>query len=493
MVKNFFYFLILIFSFSCSTIKKSSFDPSKKFSPIELKQDFLILDNVLKSNHPSLYWYTPKDSIDNYFAETYRSLKDSLTEQQFRRKISWAISKIHCGHTSVRYSKAYAKYFIKQKTELFPFQLKVWKDSAIVISNLAKGDSVIKRGTPITAINHIPVKDIIDSMCELISSDGYSNIFKYQVISFNFPAFYKNTFGLDSSYNVRYIDSKGKQIEKIYKNFEGTVAFLNTKQPLLPQETTRKKIRKANLIADRNIEIDTSLKTALVSVNTFSKGKLIRFFRRSFTNIKKRNIKNIILDLRLNSGGSIFACTRLSQYLVDKSFHVADTVAAYTRSFPYKSYVKPWFIYWLSMHISGRRYEDGRIHFRYFEKHYFKPKKKKHFNGNIYLLTGGYTFSAATIVAGSLKGQSNVKIIGEETGGGGYGNSAMLLTTIVLPHTGVRVSLPLYRMVLNANRVKNGRGISPDIQVAPSSKYIKNNVDAKLQKALDVIRENESQ
>ena len=182
------------------------------------------------------------------------------------------------------------------------------------------------------------------------------------------------------------------------------------------------------------------------------------------------------------------ACTRLCQYLVDKPFRVADTVAAYTRSFPYKQYMKPWLIYWLSMHLSGRKYEDKRIHFRYFEKHYFKPKNKLHFNGNIYILTGGYTFSAATLVAGNLKDQYNVTVVGEETGGGAYGNSAMLLTNIVLPNTGLRINLPLYRMVLNAHRLKNGRGIFPEVEVKPSSESIRKNEDRKLERVLQIIR-----
>jgi len=195
-----------------------------------------------------------------------------------------------------------------------------------------------------------------------------------------------------------------------------------------------------------------------------------------------------VIDLRLNSGGSVLACTKLSQYLVDKPFHVADTVAAYSRSFPYKEYIKPWLIYWLSMHLSGRRYEDGRIHFRYFERHQFNPKKTNHFDGNIYVLTGGYTFSAATLVAGNLKGQKNVTIVGEETGGGFYGNSAMLLTAIELPNTGLRITLPLYRMVLNAKRPKDGRGVFPDVEVKPSSLGIKNNIDVKLEKVLELIK-----
>ena len=44
-----------------------------------------------------------------------------------------------------------------------------------------------------------------------------------------------------------------------------------------------------------------------------------------------------------------------------------------------------------------------------FERHYFKPRKKHHFDGNIYLLTGGNSFSATTLVLKALQGQSNVK------------------------------------------------------------------------------------
>lgn len=481
--------LLLLACVSCNIIKKSSYDPNTKYSPSELKEDFSVLHKVLKSNHPSLYWYSSQDSIDNLFLTAHNSLYDSLTEQQFRKKVSWVVSKIRCGHTTVRSSKDYFKYYSKLKIKNFPLFLKVWDDSTVVINNFSKEDTIIKRGTSIVGINGVPVKKIIDSICQFISADGYSNVFKYQLISFNFPAFYKNAYGSDSTYVVRYIDSTGKPKEKVFKNFESRADFLNINQPLSQAEISRKKLRQFNLLANRNMQIDSALKTAIISVNTFSKGKLIRFFRQSFKKIRKQNIDNVVLDLRLNSGGSVMVCTRLSQYLIDKPFNVADTVAAITRSFSYKKYIKPWLIYWLSMQISGRRYADERIHFRYFEKHNFKPKKKNHFAGNIYILTGGYTFSAATLVAGNLKGQPNVTIVGEETGGGAYGNSSMLLTNIILPNTGLRITLPLYRMVLNDTRPKNGRGIFPDIEVKPSSDFIKNNRDAKLEKVLNIIKE----
>lgn len=492
-MKKIFFFLVSVtcLCISCNVIKRNSFSPSKNYSSSELTEDFTVLREVLQANHPSLYWYSTKDSVDAYFSSTSASLKDSLTEQQFRNKVAWTISKIHCGHTTVRASKSFSDYYTKHKFPQFPLLLKVWEDSAVVINNLLN-DSILKRGTIITALNGLTTKQVVDSISQFISTDGYSNNFKYQAISFNFPAYYKNTFGIDSQYAIKYIDSLGSENEVTVKNYTLKRDTAGIKEIPSEESKTKKQLRKLKLLAKRNLQIDSTLKTAYLSVNTFSEGKLVGFFNRSFKKIKNQEIKNVVLDLRLNTGGSVIACTRLSQFLVDKPFHVADTVAAFTRSFPYKENIKPWFIYWLSMHLSGKRYKsDNRIHFRYFEKHYFKPKKKNHFDGKIYLLTGGYTFSAATLVASNLKGQKNVTIVGEETGGGAYGNSAMHLTTIVLPNTGVRVTLPLFRMVLDASRPKNGRGIFPDVEVKPSSTAIKMGIDAKLEKVKELIRKNQ--
>lgn len=474
---------------SCNVSKKASFNPSRKYSSEELRQDFSLLQKILEANHPSLYWYSTSDSVNGYFNATYNSLHDSLTEQQFKNKVSWAINKIHCGHTTVRSSKTFSKYFVRQTLRMFPLTLKVWQDSAVVVANSFRMDTVIKRGTIITGINNFSTKQIIDSISQFIGTDGYSNNFKYQLMSFNFPAYYRNAFGTDSFYLVKYISNLGEQKEVRLKNFDLRADTVSKKLGPLPEGLQKKQFKDLNLIY-RNLELDTTSNTAFLSVNTFNEGKLNRFFKKSFKSIKEQNVQNLVLDLRLNSGGSVLSCTKLTQYLAQKPFHVADTVAAFTRAFHYKKHIKPWFIYWLSMQVAGKRYDDGRIHFRFFENHLFKPKKKNHFDGKIYLLTGGYTFSAASLVAGKLKGQSNVTIVGEETGGGEYGNSSMFLTTIVLPNTKLRVTLPLYRMVLDSTLPKNGRGVFPDIEVSPTSASIKAGIDIKLDKVKELIRTN---
>ncbi len=164
--------LVGIVSVGCKTVPVASYHPENKISPAHLQEDLTLLKNILEANHPSLYWYTPKDSVDQYFAKAHAALQDSLSEKEFKNKIAWVISKIKCGHTVVRHSKAYSKYFQKNQAPVFPLAIKVWQDSAVVVGNLHRKDSILKRGTVITAINHRPMQTIEDPMFALMSTDG---------------------------------------------------------------------------------------------------------------------------------------------------------------------------------------------------------------------------------------------------------------------------------------------------------------------------------
>ena len=132
---------------------------------------------------------------------------------------------------------------------------------------------------------------------------------------------------------------------------------------------------------------------------------------------------------------------------------------------------------------------DGYYHFNHFENKYFKPRKKNHFDGTTYILTGGNTFSAATLFSKALVDQPNVIVVGEETGGGAYGNSAWLIPDITLPNTKVRFRLPLFRLVIDKNATK-GRGVMPEVEAGPSVNAIRRNEDYKMSKVLEMIKSN---
>ena len=132
--------VVILFFFllqSCKTLstQRRSYTVAKR-SAADLKEDFNLLRKILEANHPSLYWYTPKDSMDLYFDQSINSITDSLDEVQFKNKVAWLVSKIRCGHTSVLFSKAYTRNAIQFRFPSLPLYLKAWGDSLVVFATV---------------------------------------------------------------------------------------------------------------------------------------------------------------------------------------------------------------------------------------------------------------------------------------------------------------------------------------------------------------------
>ncbi len=81
-----FLLLILIAFASCVATKNKNYTFNQKYSATQVKADIILLKQIFEANHPSLYWYTPKDSIDYFFCRNpcqhYRfTYRDSSKKQ----------------------------------------------------------------------------------------------------------------------------------------------------------------------------------------------------------------------------------------------------------------------------------------------------------------------------------------------------------------------------------------------------------------------------
>ncbi|MEO6315114.1 MAG: S41 family peptidase [Chitinophagaceae bacterium] len=474
---------VCIFVTGCGSIK-NSFNPNITYKKEQLQEDYRMFRNILEDAHPSLYWYASKDALDYFFDEGYKNIRDSMTEPQFRTLLSYVISKIDCGHTSVRFSKQYAKYIDTARLPQFPLGIKFWDDSAVIYTNNNRSDSVLTRGTIITAINNVPITTVRDSLFNFMVTDGYSIGHKYQSLSNlgTFGGLYQSVFGASDSFNIRYIDSNGVENNSVVKLFDirkdsSFRSFLRTLPPL-----TKKQRRQNNRFSTRNIQVDSTGSTAYMTVSSFSDGNRLKsFFRNSFRVLKEKQVKNLVIDLRYNGGGNVALSTKLTQYMTDHPFKLADSLYAVRRLSKYEKHIKNSFGALFFMNFVTRKRSDGHYHFGYFERHYFKPKHRHHYTGNVYIVTGGNSFSASTLFVNALKGQTNVTVVGEETGGGAYGNTAWFIPDATLPNTRVRFRLPRFRMVMNKNYPKTGHGIVPDIEVKPSAAAIRKGYDVKIE------------
>jgi len=315
----------------------------------------------------------------------------------------------------------------------------------------------------------------------------YADNMNYIRLSTNFPFYHRNIFGLYKNYRIDYIDSDGiarRALIPFYNPANDTLQKPKKGERIPKPKKETKRMRKENL---RSFKIDSAQGFGLLTLNSFSKGHFRKFFRTTFGTLKGSAVKDLVIDLRADGGGDMSTCVLLTKYIRSSAFKVSDSSSAISKTlFPYMRHIKENFFNSLGLFFLTHKKADGRYHFGYWERHFFKPKQD-HFTGNVYVLINGFTFSASTLFCNLVKGQQNVKLVGEQAGGGWYGNSGIFIPDIILPNTRLHVRLPLFRIVQYNHITEKGSGVMPDIYIGPESQATRQEWDLKMEQVRKMI------
>ncbi|MEL6192722.1 MAG: S41 family peptidase, partial [Bacteroidota bacterium] len=118
--------------------------------------------------------------------------------------------------------------------------------------------------------------------------------------------------------------------------------------------------------------------------------------------------------------------------------------------------------------------------------------KGKGFTGELYILTSGYTYSAAAELSAYCQAyRPNTTFIGAETGGAVQGNTSGLFAFVRLKHSRFGAYIPLIRYNMNVDTPAEGRGVVPDYPMENSLSSRKEGKDDLLEFVYSQVKENE--
>lgn len=445
----------------------------------------------LESGHPGLYWYTSKAQMDSAFEATAQAISRPMTETEFRRLLDPLIELVHCGHTNVRGSRAFERWRKHHTPKEFPLNVFEVDNRIFVSSNLSNEPDLYK-GKEIVKIEGRPAIDTYQALKKIVISDGYNQTFKNTTVLNNFPMYYRYWYGEKDKYEVTVLDSLKQEkkyvveLRKEEKNLKTLPAV--SKIPITsqarPQEPVMKKIygnRHASLSLSSR---DSTL--ALLDLNTFSMGNYRKLYRKLFRMIERNHIQHLVIDLRNNGGGKVAASNLLMRYVMDKPFQAYQSVESLPIQKEFNKYTNERLARMVFLKVVSKKTDDGRHMIRSATKMQM-PKKRYGYQGDLYILTNGGSFSASSITAANLQFWKRAEIIGRETGGGRNGCTAWAIPYLTLPESQVRLRFPLFKALTAVTDPNQGHGVMPDHPVIFTSLDFIGNRDPDMEKVYELL------
>ena len=500
-----------LFLFSCQSTKKFNQQLTQPIAVAQLQKDVDYSYKKLKQLHPKLYWYISKEKLDYKFDSLKKSIQKPMTGLAFYKELSQVVKNVGQGHLSVspsllKSTKKEAKALDKKgKSPFSQFDFEYIDNKLIILKNRSR--HTILANTEVVSINSEKPSDLISLFSKRIASDGFNTTFLNRFSAMAFGKLYTNYKGnyQDSLRLVLKLEDKDS-LFVVKRDTFGSNS--NQKKPKLSKKERKEKAKfnsKYGFNSDtktftRELKfLDKDSITAMMSIKGFSNGNSHDFYEDTFNVLSVANTKNLIIDLRNNGGGRLNEIADLYSYLVSEPFVFIDDYEVVSKTsflhmnyFKGSGYVTKFFkildapIFYPLFYFKTRKEAGGTYLSNRFSKQ--RNPKSNNFQGKIYVLINGGSFSASSIISSNLKSNQRAFFVGEETGGAYNGTVAAQMPLVQLPNSKVNLRIGL-ALVSAAGKTKiEGRGIFPDKEILPTLEDRKNNIDPELNWILEDIR-----
>lgn len=460
---TFFHVCILFAILNCQSIKAQ-----ETFTNLEIKEDIAYMEEQLIRYHPNLYLYSKQDEFKALTEELKAKVVDETTELEAYRLLSSYSEIIRDGHTSILPSNIVLAKF-QVDTTLIPLWVH-WDGKSMYSIMDYSEERIIPDGSKILTINEDSVEDIVANILTALQHDGDNKTYPTWVLNNFFSAYYYFYYGEFDEFRIGYTDLDGNNNAVAIKALcKKDISSYRKKR--YPEHSALYQTEKKSGITLE--QIDNS--SAVLTIKSFDHGILLKEYhqrfrasiRRQMKKIRKNGTETLIVDLRGNQGGRLsnghFLLKRLMphRYVMVQCFTKVNKKCSHIANARNKPTYGP---------ILGVK----------------KPNKKR-FNGKVYFLVDGGSFSCSGIVTHVIKTYNRGMIVGEETGGSAYSLVGSPNKKITLPNTGINVSIPRLQFILQDLKETEKSGTQPDVMVPVTPHDLLNDYDAVMEYVMQEI------
>jgi len=458
---------------------------AKVLTSAQMQADFDLMRHALEEAHAGLYRYSTKPEMDRGFNVQRAKLSHPMTKFQFEAVVAETLALIRCGHTKCVDEELQAAM---RNARTFPLRVLVEGRKLMIVLNDTPNNQSIRPGMEIVEINGQKVTDILSRIWPFISADGDIETGKRHDISGRFAEFYWWLVEQPDDFTIKARDAAGNTVTARLAGVTDTGRKSNQN---LVNATMMASVSK--LIGwshdNQSLRFLKDPQVAEIRLRYFVGDSFPHWIEDTFKMLRDKGTRTLIIDLRGNGGGEDMYGAMLVSYLTDKPFRYFDHIDVKTFT--------PSFMEHTDLHLdeqtlvrlremmipnpAGGFLVSAKLHRGVAEQ---QPGQYP-FLGKVFVLIDGGTFSTAADFCAVTHHLKRATFIGEETGGGYYGNNSGMMPTLTLPESKIGIRLPMYAY-WNAVPGYRGtrRGTIPDCPVEFTTADVLRGVDAALELAV---------
>lgn len=459
-----------------------------------LKEDVNLYKLALETSHPALYWHVSKDSLGAAFKRSYSRLNKPMTVSEFHKVIRSLTATIGDFHMDTRLPSLYA-HLQSKKGKYFPFDITYTNGKGYIFNNNSD-DPAIPVGSEVIKINNEPLNSITKQLFKYIIIDNNAETFKYRTLSNSFATYYNGFYGQPEWFTVELKHNGERKTAKV------KALHVNQIEHNKVQNNSNKKKMSSPFIPPSpkplSLHFLPESSTAVLQIKIFSDGYIrqhgqdfANYMDSTFLEIKQRSIKNLIIDIRGNIGGSSGNAGYLFSYLTQKAFAVDQYMEL--KSIPLK--------YWSFAGVKDSngdtiafkeedytRTSEGAYRLKDYPTLQTIQPKANSFAGSVYVLIDGLVGSESSSFASLVHHFKRGILVGEETGGNYNGNTGGTWGNLTLPNSKLEIQMFVHKVVRFNDQSQESKGIRPDFVIHSSIEERLSGKDLELGTALNLIK-----